>query len=159
MWKLEDGKLLNKGDDVLESKGRPKMKWYNFDENPLDWINSDGPWAFGPEDKKGRFYVENTGLNGRLGYFNSTSCKYQGFGENLFHIWDDCLVMLHIDPDSVGYQYPIMFKKTIPDHKGDCPSCSNGWFRLQVRRRGEPYFEGELSSNYLTLKPAGFLVS
>ena len=65
MWKLlDDGTLLSQADQAHERmEWGPKMKWLNHPgppEIPFDYYNSDGPWAFGPEDEKGRFYIEHT---------------------------------------------------------------------------------------------------
>ena len=162
MWKLlDDGKLLNQGDQAHERMGwGPKMTWYNPPGPPvmpLDTYSSDGPWAFGPENEKGRFYIEHTGLNGKIGYVDSDSCKIDKTNQPTKGGWHPCVVMLHTDPDSAGYKHPLMFKKWVPD-MGDCPSCSNGFFMLQTRNRAVPYFEGEFNPNYLALKPAGILV-
>ena len=156
MWKLlDDGTLLSQGDQAHERMGSgPKMTWLNHPgppDIPLDHYNSDGPWAFGPEDEKGRFYIEHTELKGRLGFMDSTSCllaePYNGFAQ-----WYPCKVVLHYNKsnsDNVGYNNPLMFKKEIPD-MGDCPSCSNGFFLLGVPERGVPYYKGEFNSNYLS---------
>jgi hypothetical protein len=45
-----------------------KMTWYIHPGPPdveLDYYNSDGPWAFGPENENGRFHIEHTGLKGK----------------------------------------------------------------------------------------------
>ena len=159
LWKLlDDGSLLNQADQHHERKSqRPKMTWLNHPgppEIPLDHYNSDGPWAFGPENEKGRFYIEHTELKGRLGFEDNTSCLFSheyssdrtGIG---FNMWWPCRVVLHTNPNSVGYKHPLMFKKEIPD-RGDCPSCSNGFFLLMVPERGVPYYKGEFNSNYLS---------
>lgn len=160
-WKLtDDGKLLSMADQAYERTGRMPagqkyLKWYIHPgppEKDYDYYNSDGPWAFGPENEKGRFYIEHTGLGGRLGYLKPTSCFYEQPYSKLRPL-HPCTVLLHTDPDSPGYKHPIMFKKE-NQHKGDCPSCSNGWFYLQAPHRGEPYVE-EWSDDFLTLGTFG----
>ena len=156
MWKLlDDGTLLSQADQAHERmSGRPKMTWLNHPgppEIPLDHYNSDGPWAFGPENEKGRFYIEHTGLKGRLGFEDSTSCLHsqEESTKSGFADWYPCRVKLHTNPNSVGYKNPLMFKKIWED-MGDCPSCSNGFFLLGVPERGVPYYKGEFNSNYLS---------
>ena len=155
MWKLLDnGELLSQADQAHERMGwGPKMTWYIHPgppEIPLDFYNSNGPWTFGPENEKGRFYIEHTELKGRLGFYSNNSCHFNLISSVPSTLnWDPCIVSLHNDPNSVGYRNPLMFKKEMPD-MGDCPSCSNGFFLLQVPQRGVPYYEGEFNSNYLS---------
>jgi len=152
-WKLDDGKLLNRADAIRERKGHHKMPWFNYPgppERPIDMFNSDGPWAFGPENEQGRFHIEHTELKGRLGYARSNeSCKYFINTEYPHHHRYPCTVMLHMNTSSVGYKNPIMFKKEWAD-KGDCPRCSNGYYRLQVNEVEQPYFE-DWSDIYLSI--------
>ena len=45
--------------------GQKYLKWYIHPgppEKDYDYYNSDGPWAFGPENEKGRFWIEHTEL-------------------------------------------------------------------------------------------------
>ena len=159
MWKLlDDGTLLSLADQAHERMGSgPKMTWLNHPETlggpdlPLDYYNSDGPWVFGPENEKGRFYIEHTELKGRLGYEDNTSCilDHEESIDTEFPYWNPCRVVLHTNPNSTGYRNPLMFKKEIPD-MGDCPSCSNGFFSLYVPYRTRPYYKGEFNSNYLS---------
>ena len=167
MWKLlDDGTLLSLADQAHERMGNgskfgPKMTWLNHPETlggpdlPLDYYNSDGPWAFGPENEKGRFYIEHTELKGRLGWegnitrYHPCELIHWYSVETFFPYWNPCRVILHTDPNSVGYRNPLMFKKEIPD-MGDCPSCSNGFFSLYVPYRTRPYYKGEFNSNYLS---------
>ena len=93
--------------------GQKYLKWYIHPgppEKDYDYYNSDGPWAFGPENEKGRFWIEHTELGGRLGYLKPTSCFYEQPYEKLRPM-HPCTVLLHTDPDSPGYKNPIMFKK------------------------------------------------